>query len=203
MTTTPQLARRRFLKLGTAGAALAAGLGRGQALAGSITLAQGGRDFSPKGKGERKAVPSACWQCVTRDGIIGYVEDDRLVKIEGNPKLPRTNGKLCARGQAGVNTLYNPDRLLYPLKRTGKRGEGKWQKISWDEAFDLLIDGGEIAGRKVRGLADLRKAGEGEKFMFHYGRMKGSDGKIIKDHFLAAYGTKSIGNHTSISEYPN
>ena len=195
------ITRRNFLKLGTAGSGLAAaGLGTGSALAGSVKLDQAGRDFSFETGKERKAVPSACWQCVTRDGIIGYVEDDRLVKIEGNHKLPRTNGKLCSRGQAGVNVLYNTDRLLYPLKRVGKRGEGKWQKISWDEALNLLINGGDIAGRKVKGIKTVRDEGHPEKFMFHYGRMKGSDGKIVKDHFLAGYGTKTIGNHTSICE---
>ncbi len=196
-----QITRRDLLKLGAASAGLAAsGLGAGAALAGTVKLSEGGMDFSPETGKARKAVPSACWQCVTRDGIIGYVEDGRLVKIEGNPELPRTNGKLCARGQAGVNTLYNPDRLLYPLKRVGKRGEGKWKKISWDEALDLLVNGGDIAGRKVKGLKTLRDEGHPEKFMFHYGRMKGSDSKIVKSHFLAAYGTKTIGNHTSICE---
>ena len=196
-----QMTRRDLLKLGTASAGLAAtGLGAGAALGGTVKLTKGGRDFSPETGKERKAVPSACWQCVTRDGIVGYVEDGRLVKIEGNPELPRTNGKLCARGQAGTNVLYNPDRLLYPLKRIGKRGEGKWKKISWDEALDLLVNGGEIVGRKVKGLKTLRDEGHPEKFMFHYGRMKGSDGKIIKSCFLAAYGTKTIGNHTSICE---
>ena len=195
------ITRRDLLKLGIASSGLAAaGLGAGSALAGSIKFAEGGRDFSPRTGKERKAIPSACWQCVTRDGIIGYVEDGRLVKIEGNPELPRTNGKLCARGQAGVNVIYNPDRLLFPLKRVGKRGEGKWQKISWDDALDLLINGGEIAGRKVKGLKTLRDEGHPEKFMFHYGRMKGSDSKIVKDYFLAAYGTKTVGNHTSICE---
>ena len=195
------ITRRNFIKLGTASSALAvAGLGTDTALAGSIKLDEAGRDFSFETGKERKAIPSACWQCVTRDGIIGYVEDGRLVKIEGNHKLPRTNGKLCSRGQAGVNVLYNPDRLLYPLKRVGKRGEGKWQKISWDEALDLLVNGGQIAGRKVKGLKTLRDEGHPEKFMFHYGRMKGSDGKIVKDYFLAAYGTKTIGNHTAICE---
>ena len=201
MSNISSITRRDLLKLGTAASGLAAvGLDTGSAFAGSIKLAQAGQDFSPDTGKKRKAVPSACWQCVTRDGIVGYVEDGRLVKIEGNPELPRTNGKLCARGQAGVNTIYNPDRLLYPLKRVGKRGEGKWQKISWDEALDLLVNGGEIAGRKVKGLKTLRDAGHPEKFMFHYGRMKGSDSKIVKDFFLTAYGTKTVGNHTSICE---
>ncbi len=195
------ITRRDFIKLGTASSGLAAaGLGAGSALAGNIKFAEGGRDFSPQTGKERKAIPSACWQCVTRDGIIGYVEDGRLVKIEGNPELPRTNGKLCSRGQAGTNILYNPDRLVHPYKRLGKRGEGKWQQIKWEEALDLLINGGEIAGRKVKGLKTLRDEGHPGKFMFHYGRMKGSDSKIIKDYFLAAYGTKTVGNHTGICE---
>jgi anaerobic selenocysteine-containing dehydrogenase len=160
----------------------------------------GRRGFSQATGKELKAIPSACWQCVTRDGIIGYVEDGRLKKIEGNPELPRTNGKLCARGQAGVNIVYNPDRLLHPLKRVGKRGEGQWKKISWDEALDLLVNGGTIAGRQVKGLKTLRDEGNPHHFMFHYGRMKGSDSKIIKSWFLSGYGTKTIGNHTSICE---
>ncbi len=147
------ITRRNFLKLGTAGSGLAAaGLGTGAALAGTVKLDQAGRDFSFETGKERKAVPSSCWQCVTRDGIIGYVEDGRLAKIEGNHKLPRTNGKLCSRGQAGVNVLYNPDRLLYPLKRVGKRGEGKWQKISWDEWKQIPALYHLWVGREYRSL---------------------------------------------------
>ncbi len=205
--------RRNFLKLGggslaaLAGHAALGGVGRGlhaafneRLLKGALTLRRGGRDFSPRTGKERKAIPSSCWQCVTRDGIIGYVEDGRVVKIAGNPALPRTRGKLCARGQGGASAPYDPDRLLYPLKRVGKRGEHKWEKISWDEALTLLVEGGTIAGRRVKGLRALREEGKPELFMFHYGRMKGSDSKIVKSFFLAAYGTKTIGNHTSICE---
>ncbi len=60
------------------------------------------------------SVPSACWQCVSRCAIVGYVEKDRLVKIEGNPTSLRNEGKICAKGQAGINQIYNPDRILYP-----------------------------------------------------------------------------------------
>ncbi|MFQ6102670.1 MAG: molybdopterin-dependent oxidoreductase [Candidatus Glassbacteria bacterium] len=185
-----KLNRRDFLKIGSA---LGAGLGTGKGLnllAGEVILRGGGADYSFETGNRRKAIPSACWQCVTRDGIIGYVEDGRIVKLEGNPDLPRTNGKLCARGQAGINQVYNPDRILYPMKRAGKRGEGKWKRITWDEALDELTDR----------LRMLREAGTPEKFMFHYGRMKASSSKIIKSYFLPAYGTKTIGNHTAICE---
>lgn len=199
-----KLTRRNFIKLGSAcagilclGGKLA---GAGPVLTGKLKLEHGGKDFSPETGKERKAIPSACWQCVARDAILCYVEDGKLVKIEGNPEAIRNRGKICAKGQAGINQVYDPDRILYPMKRAGSRGEGKWQRISWDEALDLLVDGGEIAGHKVKGLKNLLDEGHPEKFMFHYGRMKASDSKIIKDNFLVAYGTKTIGNHTSICE---
>ena len=183
--------RRKFIKFAAAsGSALAAGtVTSGEALAGSIKLEEGGRDFSPITGKERKAIPTACWQCVTRDAAIGYVEDGRLIKMEGNPNSIRTLGKLCARGQAGVNQVYFPDRILYPMKRVGKRGEHKWKRISWDEALDT------IASK----LKPLRDAGTPELFMYQYGRHKASQAATMYD-FMAAYGTKTIGNHTSVCE---
>ncbi|HEX20207.1 MAG TPA: twin-arginine translocation signal domain-containing protein, partial [Acidiferrobacteraceae bacterium] len=181
--------RRDFLKLGAAAATVAL-TGKTVLTAAKELPLTGGKDFSPGTGAERTAVPTACWQCVTRCSVIGYVEDGRLVKIGGQPGSIRTGGKLCSKGQAGVNQVYDPDRILYPLKRVGKRGEGKWKRISWDEALT------ELAGR----LKKLRDDGHPEKFMFHYGRMKASSSKLIKSVFLKTYGTKTIGNHTSICE---
>ncbi len=188
--------RRSFLKalsLSTASISAASLIANdkvfGSSLQGTVLL-EGGRDFSPLTGKERKAVASACWQCVARDGIVGYVEDGRITHLEGNPELPRTNGKLCARGQGGVGQVYNPDRLLYPMKRVGKRGEGKWKRISWDEALT------ELTGK----LKNLQDRGVPEKFMFHYGRMKGSTSNVIKKYFLPAYGTGTYDGHTAICE---
>jgi anaerobic selenocysteine-containing dehydrogenase len=75
------------------------------------------------------------------------------------------------------------------MRRVGERGEGKWKRITWDEALD------ELATR----LKTLHDAGTPEKFMFHYGRMKGGTAKLVHS-FLAAYGTGTIGNHTSLCE---
>ncbi len=182
--------RRSFMKLAIAsGAFLAAGEGlKSRALAGDIKV-QTGRDFSPETGVERKAIPSACWQCVARDSMIGFVEDDRLVKLEGNPKSIRGKGYICARGQAGINQVYDPDRILYPMRRVGTRGSGKWKRISWEEAVS------ELTGR----IKKLRDAGTPEKFYFHYGRMKASSSKLIGG-LIKATGTGSIGNHTSVCE---
>ncbi len=186
------LTRRDLMKLGVASGALLAtgGALKRKALAGSPKLAAGGKDFSPKTGQERQMIPSACWNCVTRDSMIGFIEDGRLVKLEGHPDSIRGKGKICSKGAAGINQLYDPDRILYPMKRAGKRGDGKWKRISWDEALT------DLAAR----LKKLRDEGHPEKFMFHYGRMKASSSKIIKSVFLPAYGTKTIGNHTSICE---
>lgn len=84
--------------------------------------------------------PSAtiCRQCSAHCGIIGYLEGNQLVSIYGNPAHPNSKGKLCARGMAGINLTYDPERVLYPLRRIGRRGEGNWKKISWDEAYQEI-----------------------------------------------------------------
>ena len=148
-----------------------------------------GEGYSPTTGLERTAVPSACWQCVARDAIIGFVEDGRLKSIQANPLLPRTNGRICARGQGGVGQVYDPDRLLFPMRRTGPRGSGQWERISWDEAMADL----------EASLSEIRATDPG-KFMFHYGRMKASSSKVAKTYFLPAFGSKSYGGHTSICE---
>ncbi len=182
--------RRNFLKLGAASATtvLAAGASLNARAAKDLPI-RGNRDFSPTTGQERQMIPSACWQCVTRCANVGYVEDGRLVKIEPNMDSIRTEGTLCSKGQGGINQTYDPDRILYPMKRVGARGEGKWKRISWDEALD------EIAARMKKNL----DAGTPEKVVYHYGRAKASHSKTIGG-FFKAYGTASIGNHTSICE---
>ena len=116
--------RRNFLKLGSAAAT--AGLAAGSLVPtdSKAVLLKGGKDFSPRTGKQRAAVPSACWQCVSRCPIIGYVEDGKLVKISGQFNSIRTEGALCAKAQAGVNQVYDPDRVLYPMRRVGARGRG-------------------------------------------------------------------------------
>ena len=63
----------------------------------------------------------------------------RPTKMEGNPDHPISQGKLCTRGQAAAEITYHPDRVGHPLKRTGARGEGKFEEISWDQALGELV----------------------------------------------------------------
>jgi len=132
-----------------------------------------------------KKVPGMCQLCSTVCGIVGYVKQGRVIKIEGNPNDPNSRGHLCARGHAGLNHLYHPERLLYPLKRVGKRGEGRWKRITWDEALD------EIATR----LKKVRESGKPEEFAFHQGRQRSGD--ALK-RFLNAFGTKTQLSHRAL-----
>lgn len=78
---------------------------------------------------------------VVRHGERGLMKMGLAKKLEGNPQNPVNLGKLCARGQAGLQALYNPDRITHPIKRTGARGSGEFQEISWEDALK------EVAGR--------------------------------------------------------
>ncbi|HJX03180.1 MAG TPA: molybdopterin-dependent oxidoreductase, partial [Dehalococcoidia bacterium] len=71
-------------------------------------------------------------------GVLAHIKDGKLIKIEGDPEHPWNQGRICARCLAMTQYVYHPDRLQRPLKRTGKRGEDKWQEITWDEAFDFV-----------------------------------------------------------------
>ena len=84
------------------------------------------------------AIPTTCEQCPAGCGIIAYLNGDRLVQILGNPNHPNNLGGICAKGIAAINLANDPERLLYPMKRTGPRGNGQWTKITWDEAYQEL-----------------------------------------------------------------
>ena len=67
-------------------------------------------------------------------GALVHVKAGKVVKVTGDPESPVSKGRMCPKGLASIEHLYNPNRLKYPLKRVGKRGEGKWARISWDES---------------------------------------------------------------------
>lgn len=95
---------------------------------------------------------TVCNQCGAGCGVMVKVMEGRAKKIEGNPAHPVNQGKLCPLGQAGLQVLYNPDRLRTPLKRTGERGSGKFQEISWEEALTTLAD--RVDGLSGPGASD-------------------------------------------------
>ena len=128
--------RRDFLKLSAAScmALAAANLKGGDSFFSPVHAAT--NEQSLPGSLGAKEIPSVCEMCFWRCPIIAKIKNGKLVKIEGNPKSPANGTRVCARGNSGIQLLYDPDRLKYPMKRVGARGEGKWARISWKEALD-------------------------------------------------------------------
>lgn len=89
---------------------------------------------------EVKKIRTACRSCHGGCGVIAHVKDGKVIKVEGDPDSPISHGSLCSKGLAILQLAYHPDRILYPMKRVGEKGEGKWQRITWDEALDTIAE---------------------------------------------------------------
>ena len=85
-----------------------------------------------------RVVKSTCGLCAIGCGVLVHIEGGKVVKVEGDGQNPLNKGVLCAKGLASLEYLYHPDRLKHPLRRTGGRGGGKWHRVSWDEALDVI-----------------------------------------------------------------
>jgi anaerobic selenocysteine-containing dehydrogenase len=85
-------------------------------------------------------VKTTCAICVSDCGVLAHVENGKITRIEGNPDSPTSRGTLCRKGLASLEFLNHPHRLKHPLRRSGERGGGRWERISWDEALDALAD---------------------------------------------------------------
>ncbi|RME43336.1 MAG: hypothetical protein D6791_15670, partial [Chloroflexi bacterium] len=88
--------------------------------------------------GENYWFASTCRMCPAGCGIVARISNGRARKLEGNPQHPLNQGKLCARGQAGLQELYHPDRLRQILVATGERGQGQWGTTSWEQIVDTI-----------------------------------------------------------------
>jgi len=124
---------------------------------------------------------STCGFCYAGCGIVIHLEKGRPIKIEGDPDSPVNKGLLCEKGLAALDYLYHPERLRHPLKRKGNRGEGEWQRISWDEAL------GSISER----LRSTRKNSGPESVAFIHGAAKGLQETYLR-RFANVFGTPNV-----------
>ena len=126
-----RITRRRFLGVSSVVVGgLAVGLTtleHAQVRARKRTLEAAGQSSSPE-----KLVPTICQMCSTQCGILAHVQNGKITRITGNPEDPTSQGRLCARGQAGLQMTYDPNRVRQPLKRDAS---GNFRPISWDQAF--------------------------------------------------------------------
>ncbi len=170
-----QLTRRSLLKLG--GVASAAALaGGGPGLWRSLAAAPAG------GGVEHKF--SACDMCFNKCGLVARVEGGVVKKLDPNPHFLKSRSMLCARGNAGIRQLYDPDRLKYPLRRVGRRGQGKWQRLSWDQALDHAAERLQDLAQKYTRCGTLFMAGTDTQSTFVH-------------RFAEAYGSYNVISHES------
>jgi anaerobic selenocysteine-containing dehydrogenase len=132
-------------------------------------------------------IPTTCFNCESACGLLAYVDKDNseIRKLEGNPLHPGSRGRNCAKGPATINQIHDPERILFPLKRTGKRGDGGWERTTWDEVLDTF------AAKIRRALIENRR----DQVVYHVGR-PGHDGYI--DRVLQAWGVDGHNSHTNI-----
>ncbi len=164
--------RRDFLKVG-GGAGVALALGGGFWKWSQFPTVE-----NLKAPGVERWVPTICGQCMGGCGILVRMIDGWAVNIIGNPLHPVNRGTLCPKGIAGIQGLYDPDRIRSPLKRAGKRGEGQWQPITWDEALHHVTES----------LKNLRQKGEAHQLAVLGGKYRGLM-RSLWDRFLEAFGS--------------
>lgn len=121
-------------------------------------------------------IRTCCDMCHCECGVLAHVQGGRVVKVEGDPDCPINEGSLCPKGLAIVQLLYHPDRIKYPLRRTGKRGGGKWHRISWEEALDTVAT-------KFREI--IEKYGP-ESVTYSWGDAAYRNSRLTKDAWLFA-----------------
>ena len=128
-----------------------------------------------------KIIKSTCGFCYAGCGILVHVDNGKAVKIEGDPESPVNRGLLCKKALSSLEFLSHPERLRYPLKRKGNRGEGKWQRISWDEALGLISE-------KLR---STKKNSGAESVVFSQGAAKGLQETFLR-RFTNVFGTPNL-----------
>ncbi|MBR8462590.1 thiosulfate reductase PhsA [Campylobacter sp. faydin G-105] len=164
--------RRRFLKVGAGAGALATCLTPGSLGAVGARALQGSENFTC----------SFCEMCSTRCPIEARVIDGKNVFIQGNHNAGSTS--VCARGGAGHNQLYDPERIVKPLIRVGERGEGKWREASWDEALNLV----------ATKMSEIKQKYGAQSFVF---TAKSSQTHKLMVSFASAYGSPNCFSHFS------
>lgn len=134
-----------------------------------------------------RLVPTICFNCEAACGLMAFVDKKtyEIRKLEGNPYHPGSRGKNCAKGPATINQINDPNRILYPLKRSGERGSGKWERTSWDEVLDTF------AAKIRKAIQEDRKT----EVMYHVGR-PGEDGYV--NRVLQAWGVDAHNSHTNV-----
>ena len=130
-----EISRRRFLQ-----GSVALSIAGGVSMTPSEIFASASQKEAQAGKGGHRKVATLCEMCVNKCAAYAHVENGIVTKLDPNPYFPKSRNMLCARGNAGIDALYDPDRLKYPLIRDGEKGSGKFRRATWDEAYNYITE---------------------------------------------------------------
>jgi len=119
-------------------------------------------------------------------------EEGKVIDIRGDPLDPEGRGELTLRGKHMKSVLYALDRLQYPMKRVGERGEGRWEQISWDEALTTIADK----------LGEIKKEYGAEAIDFHYGHYHSGDVSSYLSRLANLIGTPNISTPNLVCHVP-
>ncbi len=181
-----ELTRRNFIQLGVM-ASSAAVLAGCQAPRRSVTLEPYVKPPEEQLAGTATWYASACRQCPAGCGIVVRVMNGRAKKIEGNAQHPLNRGKLCARGQAGLQWLYNPDRLQSPAQQA-TRGSRQFKRVHWNEAINTLIGKAQSAGSGVAVWGDATMSGHLYDLFARFTQALGAPSPVVFDLYTAYHG---------------
>jgi len=190
-----EVSRRKFLQ-GTVAMTIVGGSSLG------VTKLLGNEESSHKkvaevttktGTGKAKEVATLCEMCVNKCAAIARVENGVVTKLDPNPMFPKSRNMLCPRGNAGIQALYDPDRLKTPLIRVGEKGEGKFKSVSWEEAYEAILNGTD----KFPGMAKILDEEKDNRSTFLFCAGEGMAEHTFKT-FFKAFGSSNWLNHSSI-----
>lgn len=182
------ISRRSFLKLSAAMAA-GVGLGLGTDLVSLKKVSALEAEELARSLGNLQVRYTADVMCPSECGLEMWVKDGRLVKIYGNPAVPYNDGTCCAKGASGIQLVYSPDRLKYPMIRVGDRGTGQFKRVTWEEAIDYI----------AKKLTDIKKEFGAESVIMDSGDVTDRDQYW---RLFFAYGTPNCVEHGAICDTP-
>jgi anaerobic selenocysteine-containing dehydrogenase len=185
-----KITRRDFLKIGAAGATTAV-LAGCQAPRRWVELEPYVRPPEQQLAGVATWYASTCRQCPAGCGIVARIMNGRALKLEGNPEHPLNQGKLCARGQAGLQVLYNPDRLSGPV-RQAQRGSRVYESLAWEAGINSLYDKLNGAGNRVAVWVDSTTSGHLLDLFQRFTTAVGASAPLVYDLYTSVNGYRLL-----------
>lgn len=145
--------------------------------------------------------------CHSSCGLIFYVKDGKVEKVEGDPLDPCANGKLCLRCLELPEAINHPDRVKYPMKRAGERGENKWERITWEEAGQMVVEKVTSIWEEYGGPSILGTHGTGRNInwqlpYFFHSALKTPNVCHIGFTGFACYLPRTCGANAPLGDFP-